>query len=231
MPAGQPQTPPHRPRPTILARLRQAFVTGFVLVLPVAVTVWAVTAAVTEIDRIAQGVVPDHLLPWLNRMAGVPGLGVVMFVGAVTLAGLAVRSLAGRALHAWSDRMIARLPVVRTIHAALRQLAETLFTRDDGFFRAVCLIPGPGTGTWAVAFATSVTAPEIRRLTDDDMVTVFMPTAPNPTTGFTFVLPRRQVVVLDMPIDDGFKIVISGGLVVPDTLPQAAFDRPPGGAE
>ena len=213
---GQPRTP-HRP--SLTARLRQAFLTGLILVLPVAVTVWAVGTAVTDIDAIARGLVPGGLIPWLDRMEGVPGLGLVMFVTVTTLAGLAVRSLVGRAVHDWTEGLIARLPVVRTIHAAFRQMAETLFTRDDGFFRAVCLIPYPYPGKWAVAFSTAVTAAEIRRLTDDDMVTVFMPTAPNPTTGFTFVLPRREIVPLDMAIDDGFKIVISGGLVVPDALP------------
>ncbi|HSF65071.1 MAG TPA: DUF502 domain-containing protein [Paracoccaceae bacterium] len=219
MPEGQTPSPQPAARVPLTARLRQAFLTGLILVLPVYITIWAVVRAVTEIDSIAKALAPLGLLPWLERMEGVPGLGLVMFVGVVTLAGLAVRSLAGRALHAWSDRMIDRLPVVRTIHAALRQLAETLFTRDDGFFRAVCLIPYPYPGRWAVAFSTSVTAAEIRRLTDDDTVTVFMPTAPNPTTGFTFVLPRREIVLLDMSIDDGFKIVISGGLVVPDAPP------------
>ncbi|MCB1370312.1 MAG: DUF502 domain-containing protein [Rhodobacteraceae bacterium] len=195
----------------LFARLRADFLTGLVVVLPAALTIALVLWAIGRIDASVMPLLPGHL-PYEH----VAGMGVLAFVVGTTAAGAFARGLLGRGLVGWSERQVARLPVARSIHATAKQFLQTVLERDDTSFRQVCMIEYPEPGLWAIGF---VVRPAAARMRDPsgvpDLVAVFVPTAPNPTTGFLAYAPLGDLRLLDMPADAALRLVMSGGLVDP----------------
>ena len=146
---------------------------------------------------------------------------VIFFV--VTLIGFLTASILGRTLVGLGEQLVDRMPVVRTIYGALKQIFETVLAQSSKSFREVVLVEYPRRGLWAVAFVTSTTEGEVAHLSADELVNIFLPTTPNPTSGFLLFVPRSDLVVLEMTVEEGIKLVISGGIVTPpDRRPEAA---------
>lgn len=200
--------------------LKTWFLTGLVVGIPISVTVYLAWAFVSFIDSNILGLIPDRfnpdtLLPW-----NIPGLGVVILVGAITLLGFLAANLFGNALLVLGERIVARMPVVRTIYTGIKQIMQTVVAQGDDTFQDVCLFEYPRKGIYAIGFVTSRTGGEIRKTVDQDMVSVFLPTTPNPTSGYLLFIPKADAHILQMSVEDGAKLVISAGLVMPKDVPD-----------
>lgn len=210
-------------RRTWLATLRADFLTGLAVVLPVGLTIGLVWWAIGFIDDKITPLVPDAYNP--ERFLGreVAGFGLAVFVVFTTLVGTLAKGMAGRQALRAGERVVDRLPVVRSLYNGLKQIAETVFAKSDNSFRQTCLVEYPKKGSWALAFVSTDVLGELPQQAGvPDLVAVFMPTTPNPTSGFLLFLPRRDIVPLDMSLEEGAKAVISAGLVVPTAGPLRA---------
>ena len=204
-----------------LAHLRGWFVAGLLVVAPVGLTLWIAWELLTFIDRWMTPLVPAAYDPntYLNRLVpfnvNVPGVGLIALVIALTLVGLLTRVFIGRYFVHAAERVLHRMPVFRTIYGALKQIFETVLAHKSDAFRQVVLLEYPRRGMWALGFVTGTTEGEVQNTTSDEVVNVFLPTTPNPTSGFLLFLPRSELILLDMKVEEAAKMIISGGIVAP----------------
>ncbi|MDX8348962.1 DUF502 domain-containing protein [Cognatiyoonia sp. IB215446] len=232
-----------RARPGILARLRGNFIAGVIIVAPIGLTLWLIWTVVGWVDSWVWPFVPDAYQPGelVNRILGlegedritvnVRGVGVVIFLLFTIIVGWIGKGIIGRSFLGIGERLVDRTPVVRSVYNAAKQIAETVFSQRDTSFDTACLVEYPRKGIWAIAFISTNAKGEIdAKLSDGEpVVTVFLPTTPNPTSGFLLFLPLRDIKPLDMSVEDAAKLVISAGLVYPngngkevEALPTAA---------
>lgn len=205
--------------------MRRYLIAGLLVWLPLGVTVLVIKALVGFMDQWLL-LLPPHLRPDALLGFHVPGLGVVLSVLMVLLTGVLVANLFGRQLVAAWESLLGRIPLVRTIYSAVKQLAETMFSSSGQSFRKVLLVEYPRKGAWTLAFQTGTGVGEAQRKTGRDVVNVYVPTTPNPTSGFFLMLPRDEVIELEMSVDDGLKMIISMGAVVPQpSAAQLAAER------
>ena len=202
---------PHRGR--LARRLRNYFLTGIVVIGPIGLTIWLTLQIVGFIDNTVRALVPARYENLLS--SGIPGLGVVISVVGLMLVGFVTANFLGRALIGYGEQLVDRMPIVRSLYGALKQIFETVLAQSSSSFREVVLVEYPRKGLWAMAFVTGETKGEVQNITEDDVVNIFLPTTPNPTSGFLLFVPRRDLVILRMTVEEGIKLVISGGLVAP----------------
>lgn len=200
-------------------RLRTYFLTGLVIAAPIAITIWATLWVIGLIDNWILPIIPETYLPETYLKFSIPGIGVVFAVIALILLGALTANLFGRTLVNIGTGWLEKMPVVRTMYKALKQIFETVASQGESNFKQVVLVEYPRRGIYAIAFVATDTKGEVRQNFDEPMVSVFLPTTPNPTSGFLLFVPRKDVKVLDMTVEDGAKLVISAGLVNPETLP------------
>lgn len=205
----------------MMSRLRQYFITGLLVWLPMGVTVWVLLWLLGILDSIFLGVLAaaEAMIPGFEtlaeRLRHVPGLGVVLVAVVILATGLFVANMFGQWwLRQW-DRLMTRIPVVRSIYSSVKQVSDTLFSGSGQAFSKALLIQYPRQGAWTIAFLTGRPGGEVARLLDGDFVSVYVPTTPNPTSGFFLMVPRADVVELKMSVDEALKYVISMGVVVP----------------
>ena len=211
----------------LVARLRTYLIAGVVVTAPIGITIWLLWLVVDLFDRAVVPLIPDAYNPSKVLDTTVPGVGIVIVLILVTLVGAFVTNVAGRFLVGVGERMVARVPVVRTVYGVLKQIFDAVLAQSANAFREVVLIEYPRRGIWVIGFITSPTKGEVQRALDDEMVNVFLPTTPNPTSGFLLFVPRKDCIHLDMTVEEGVKLVISGGIV----SPPAGGARPKAGAE
>lgn len=222
-----------KPRHPILTRLRAYFLAGILITAPIAITL---AVAFWLIDFVDSRVVPLIPVQWnpdtyLHKYFGVefslPGIGVVILFIAITLIGWLTANFLGRFLVRTGENIVARMPVVRSVYGAVKQIMETVFRNQSEAFRQAVLVEYPRRGLWTIAFITGETEGEVQNLTEEDIVNIYVPTTPNPTSGFLLFVPRKDVVILDMSVDDAFKMVVSVGLVVPEDGRSESEQRSP----
>jgi uncharacterized membrane protein len=193
-------------------KLRRYLVAGVLVWLPLIVTVWLVRLMVNLVDQTLL-VLPESLQPEALFGFPIPGLGLVLAAVTLLVTGMLVTNLFGRWLvHFW-ENLLARIPVVRAIYSASKQLSETLFSGAGKSFRKVCLVEYPRPGMWVLAFVTGDGVEEGNARTGRSLVNIFVPTTPNPTSGFFLMLPREDVIELDMPVEIGLRLILSAGAV------------------
>ena len=201
----------------LFQRLRSNFLTGLVLITPIILTIYLLWGVINFID--------DKVVPWLPNKYNpstylgkdIPGLGVMTFLIFTTIVGMVTKGFFGRQLIKYWQSLVDRTPVFRSIYNALKQIAETVFTKSDQTFKSACLVEYPRRGIWVVAFVSTITRGEIKeKINKDEILTVFVPTTPNPTSGFLLFIPKKDVIILKMSVENAAKLVISAGLVVPD---------------
>jgi uncharacterized membrane protein len=198
--------------------LRTNFLTGLVVVAPVLITFYIIWGIITFVDAQIVPLVPSVYNPRTYIDYDVPGFGLFIFVVFTTVVGYFTKNLFGRQIVRIIEGWVDRMPVVRSIYNALKQIVETVLSQSGTSFQKACLIEYPRRGAWSIAFVVTRTTGEIpRRVGSQDLISVFLPSTPNPTTGFLLFLPAEEVVLLDMTIEEAAKLVISGGLVVPPT--------------
>lgn len=201
-------------------RLRNYFLTGVVVAGPLAITLYLTWYVITLVDRWVEPLIPTIYLPSTYLPFHVPGFGLVFAFFALTILGFLTANLVGRTLLSTGETLLDRMPVVRGLYRSVKQIFETVFSQSGTSFRKVGLVEFPTKGMWSIVFisappqgdlATSLPGP-------DDYLSVFLPCTPNPTTGFYFYLPRKDVIELTMSVDDGAKLVMSAGLIQPEHL-------------
>ncbi|WP_368744720.1 DUF502 domain-containing protein [Desertibaculum subflavum] len=211
-----PPVPPPKPRGGPMSALRTYFLTGIIVVAPLAITAYVVWAFVDFVDRLVTPLLPAVYNPRTYLPFDVPGVGVVVAAFSLTMIGFLAANLLGRTLVRAGERVLARMPVVSSIYSALKQVFETLLGSRAQSFRQVALVEFPRRGGYSLAFVTSEGVNEVsRKLGETDLLTLYVPTALNPTSGYMIFLPRREVILLDMTVEEGMKLVISGGVVQP----------------
>lgn len=198
----------------LLAALRRYLIAGLLVWVPLVITFFVVRFLVDLMDQslklLPPGWRPEALLGFK-----VPGLGIVLTFIVVFVTGLVVANLAGRKLVAFWESLLGRIPLVRSIYSASKQVMETLFGAGGNAFRKVLLIEYPRRGMWTLAFQTGKPVGEVQDRTEHEVITVFVPTTPNPTSGFVVFVPRTEVIELAMSVEDGLKMIISLGVVTP----------------
>lgn len=201
------------------SRIRNYFLTGLVVAGPVAITIWLTWTFITWVDDLVRPFIPvtyrpETYLPWK-----IPGSGLVIAFLALTLLGFLTANLVGRTLVEFGERVLDRMPLVRSVYKGLKQVFETLFSESGSSFRTVGLVEFPAPGMWSLVFLSQPPSPEImaRLPNKAEHVSVFMPCTPNPTTGFFFYMPRSAVIELDIPVEAAAKLIMSAGLIQPDS--------------
>ena len=219
--------------PTLLKRFisgfRNSFLTGVVVIAPVGLTVWLVWTVIGWIDGFVLPFVPSQYQPEaiLKAILGedvrvnIRGLGVVFFLVFTTFIGWIAKGLLGRTFIRSAENLVNRMPVVRSVYSGVKQIAETVFAQADRSFEKACLIEYPRRGIWAIGFISTTAKGEVskRAGSGQKMQSIFVPTTPNPTSGFLLFFPAEDVIELDMSVEDAAKLVISAGLVYPEDLP------------
>jgi len=198
----------------LLARLRRYFVAGILVLVPVGVTIFALRFLVNLLDR-SLTLLPDAIQPENLFGFSIPGLGIILSLVVLILTGMLAANFFGRKLMDVGENILNRIPVVRSIYYGSKQIAETMFSGKSDAFRQPVLIPYPHEKSWALAFVTNNHLGEIQYRTGQDVVGVYVPTTPNPTSGFNLMIPRDQVIELDMSVDEALRMIISLGVVVP----------------
>ena len=219
--------------PTLLKRFisgfRNSFLTGVVVIAPVGLTVWLVWTVIGWVDGFVLPFVPSQYQPeeLLKAILGedvrvnIRGLGVVFFLVFTTFIGWIAKGLLGRTFIRSAENLVNRMPVVRSVYSGVKQIAETVFAQADRSFEKACLIEYPRRGIWAIGFISTAAKGEVskRAGSGQKMQSIFVPTTPNPTSGFLLFFPAEDVIELDMSVEDTAKLVISAGLVYPEDLP------------
>jgi uncharacterized membrane protein len=201
-------------KPGLMQRLRRYFVAGILVLVPVGVTLFALRFLVNLMDR-SLLLLPDRIQPETLLGFKIPGLGIVLTLLVLLLTGMLAANFFGRKLVEIGERILNRIPVVRSIYSGSKKIAETVFSGQSDAFRRPVLIPYPHENSWALAFVTNTSLGEIQARTGRDVVGVYVPTTPNPTSGFNLMIPRDQVIDLEMSVDEALRMIISLGVVVP----------------
>jgi uncharacterized membrane protein len=217
---GQPVELPTRPR--LMARIRNYFFTGLVTAAPIAITLWIVVGLVRWVDSLVKPLIPARYDPDLLLLFDIPGVGVVIAFTLITLLGFLTANLLGRSLVSFGERIVGRMPFIRSIYGALKQIFETVLASSTPTFNQVVLIEFPRREVWSIAFVATSARGEVREVLqsgiepEEEMISVFVPTTPNPTSGYLLFARRSECILLDMTVEDGAKMVISAGLVTPE---------------
>ena len=214
-------------RPGIAGRLRTWLLTGLLVTAPIIVSLYITWIVIHSVDTAITPWIPERYLPETYLPFAIPGLGLLIVVVGLTFIGALTASLLGRYFLHLSDHMMVRMPVVRSIYSATKQIFETVLSSQGKAFRSVVLIEYPRPGIWTLGFLTGASLDELRHHAGRDLVNVFVPTTPNPTSGFLLFLPREDVIEMAMTVEEGIKMIVSGGIVTPpDRLNKAAPDQP-----
>jgi uncharacterized membrane protein len=205
------------PHTSFAGRIRNYFLTGLIVAGPVAVTAWLIWSFITWVDGFVRPFIPPAYRPETYLPWPIPGTGLVIAFLALTLLGFLTANLVGRTLVEFGESLLNRMPIVRPLYRTTKQIFETLFSKSGSSFRKVALVEFPGPGMWSLVFISQQPGKDIAdRLPGEDNVSVFLPCTPNPTTGFFFFLPRKDIVELDISVEAAMSLVISAGMVQPD---------------
>jgi uncharacterized membrane protein len=202
--------------------------TGLMVWLPLAITIWVLSWLVKSLDGVLGGVLfgiaavaPASMAPMIGRLGNIPGLGVLIVAAFMLVTGALVSNVAGRWLLKQWDGLFTRIPIVKSIYNSVKKVSDTLFSSNGNAFRTALLIQYPRAGSWTIAFQTGTPSGEVATHLGADFVSVYVPTTPNPTSGFFLILPRADVIELDMSVDQALTYVISMG-----SVPPAAYMPP-----
>ncbi|XBQ15894.1 MAG: DUF502 domain-containing protein [Oceanicaulis sp.] len=209
----------------MLRWLRNRFLTGVVVAAPIAITVWLIYTFVGFVDRVIKPLIPDRYNPESYLPFAIPGMGLLIAILGLTLLGALAANIFGRTLIDIGERIVNSVPLIRNIYSALKQIVETVFQGQQNSFKEVVLVEYPMKGSYAVAFVASRGRGVIREVVGKGgpVIGVFIPTTPNPTSGFLLFVPEASVVKLDLTVEEAAKLIISFGMVTPERLPEGAI--------
>lgn len=213
---------PTFPRTGLNVHIKKYLLTGLLVWLPLAITVWALASLVEVLNAIFENtlhalaaVAPLSMVNTLRELQDIPGLGVFMVLFVMLATGALVSNVAGRWVVRQWDRLFTNIPIVKSIYNSVKKVSDTLFSSNGNAFRTAMLVQYPRAGSWTIAFQTGVPGGEVQSHLGPDFVSVYVPTTPNPTSGFFLMLPRADVIELEMSVDEALTYVISMGSVSP----------------
>jgi uncharacterized membrane protein len=209
--------------------VKKYLVTGLLVWLPLAITVWVLSWLLGALDGVfasllsaTQAVLPESARANVDSLRRVPGLGVLVLGLGMLLTGIFVTNIFGQWWFRQWDALMGRIPIVKSIYNSVKQVSDTLFSSNGNAFREAVLVQYPRTGSWTIAFITGKPGGEVAARLPGEYVSVYVPTTPNPTSGFFLMMPRADVLELKMSVDEALKYVISMGVVSPDSTPARA---------
>jgi uncharacterized membrane protein len=210
----------HRANTSALRRLirkkvKRSFLAGLLVVVPLGMTILIVRWIINLMDGLLMRFLPERFWPEALFGFPIPGLGLVTTLLLILMVGMMATNYFGRSVVAFSERMMGRIPLVKSIYGLFKQVADTVLNVDRQGFRKVVLIEYPRKGIWSVGFVTGISQGEVQAMTAHRMLNVFVPTTPNPTSGYYILVPEEDAREMDMTIEEAFKLIISGGMVTP----------------
>lgn len=214
-------------------RLRAYFLAGILVTAPLAITFALASWLIEFVDSRIVPLIPlrynpdVYLKEYLGYEIGIPGLGLVVLIVFITLVGAMTAGLLGRFVIRFGENLLNRMPVIRSVYGASKQILETVLRQQSSAFRQAVLVEYPRRGIWAVGFITGRTEGEVQNLISDDLINIFLPTTPNPTSGFLLFVPKDDMILLDMSVEEAIKMVISGGIVTPPDRRSATLKGAP----
>lgn len=202
--------------------MKKYFIAGILVWTPLAVTIWVMTWGLSVLDGVfgsvisaLMAVLPVDLTPALKSFRNLPGVGILIVIAVILVTGIVAANFAGQWWIRLWDQIIARIPIVKSIYSSVKQVSGTLFSSKGNAFRKAVLIPYPRNGSWTIAFITGNPAAEVAGKLSGEHVNVFLPTTPNPTSGFFMIVPRADIIELDMGVEEALKHIVSMGSVAP----------------
>lgn len=194
--------------------IKRYFLTGLLIWVPLVITAWVLSAIINTLDQSLQ-LLPEVLHPKNLIGFSIPGVGALLTLAMILLTGLLAANFIGEKLVRWWNVLLSRIPVVNSVYKAVKQVSDTLFAPNGYAFRKALLVQYPRQDAWTIAFLTGRPGGDIKNHLDGDYVSVYVPTTPNPTSGFFLMMPSRDVIELEMSVDEALKYIISMGVVAP----------------
>ena len=205
--------------------MRKYFVTGLLILVPLAITLWVVNLIIGTMDQ-SLLLLPERWRPEAVVGFRIPGLGTILTLLIIFLTGLATRNFIGKHIVIAWEAIVVRIPVVNTIYSSVKQVSDTLFSSSGNAFRKALLVEYPRKGCWTIAFLTGVPGGDVKNHLQGDYVSLYVPTTPNPTSGFFLMVPREDTIELDMTVDAALKYIVSMGVVAPDIVARKGVIEP-----
>ena len=202
--------------------MKKYLIAGLLVWLPLAVTIWVLRAALGTLDGVfgwflnaGKAILPSGAAPLIDLLLQIPGLGVIVMVATLLITGIFATNIVGQWWLRQGSRVLSQIPIVKSIYSSVKQVSDTLFSSSGNAFREAVLVQYPRQGSWTIAFVTGKPGGEAALHLHGDYLSVYVPTTPNPTSGFFLMVPRADVIVLQMSVDEALKYVISMGVVAP----------------
>lgn len=199
--------------------IKRYFITGLLIWVPLVITAWVLSVIVNTLDQ-SLHLLPEVMHPKNLFGFSIPGVGALLTLGMILLTGLLATNFIGEKLVRWWNALLSRIPVVNSVYKAVKQVSDTLFAPNGNAFRKALLVQYPREGSWTIAFLTGTPGGDIKNHLDGQYVSVYVPTTPNPTSGFFLMMPAKDVVELEMSVDEALKYIISMGVVAPPPHPR-----------
>ena len=202
---------------TLLGKLRAYFLAGIVVTAPISITIYLTWTFLQFLDSKITPLIPAAYNPNTYLPFSMPGLGLLIAVVFFVLVGFLARNYFGRLLVRISEYIVERVPVINTVYGAIKQIFETVAASQSDAFKEVVMFEYPRKGIWVMGFVTGRTKGEVQTLTKGETVNVFLPTTPNPTSGFLLFVPKKDITYMEMTVEEGIKMIVSGGIITPPT--------------
>lgn len=200
---------------TLKTLFKKYFIAGTLVLVPIAGTIWILKSVVIWADGLFVSLLPTFLQPSFLSTQKIPGVGLVLTIGTILIVGVFTRLYLGKKIISVGDALVEKIPFGRSIYSTLKQILQTAFTPGGEKFKGVCLIEYPRSGSFTIAFITGEASELVSPDKSKKYLKIFVPTTPNPTSGFLLIVPEEAIKILDMSIEDASKLIISGGLIEP----------------
>lgn len=200
---------------TFTARIRRYLLTGIVVTAPITITIYLTYVFLTFVDGHVTRIIPEEWYQGFYKETAIPGLGLIVAVSFFIVVGWFATNFMGRFIIRIYEYILDRMPVIRTVYGAIKQVFETIMASQSSAFREAVMLEYPRKGVWSIGFVTGKTEGEVQRVTTEETINVFVPTTPNPTSGYLLFVPKKELVYLDMSVEEAVKLVVSAGIITP----------------
>jgi uncharacterized membrane protein len=206
--------------------MRKYFITGLLILVPLAITLWVLGLVIGTMDQ-SLLLLPEEWRPRAMLGVDIPGIGTILTLLIILLTGVVAHNYFGKKLvYVW-ELLLARIPVVNSIYSSVKQVSDTLFSSSGNAFRKALLVQYPRQGAWTIAFLTGTPGGDVRNHLPEGYISIYVPTTPNPTSGFFLMIPKTDAIELDMSVDEALKYIVSMGVVAPEFFEKKIITEPP----